>query len=301
MRQDLNDLYLFVQVIQHGGFAPAGRALGVPKSRLSRRIARLEADLGVRLIQRSSRSFAITQIGQAYFERCRAMLVEAEAARALIQASREEACGLIRLSCPIGLLHSRVAAMLTQFAVRHPGVRIQLLAMNRSLNVVDDNLDLAIRVRPLPLEDSDLPVRVLGYEHQRLVASPALFERLGEPAFPSDLDAWPSLGHGPSMEGQSWILQQADGEQIIQAFEPRLVTSDMQTLCQAALAGLGVVQLPDMLAQPYEDQGLLRAVLPHWTPRREVIHAVLPSRRGMLPAVRALIDVLAEGFEAAAR
>jgi len=299
MRQDLNDLYFFVQVVRHGGFAPAGRVLGVPKSRLSRRIARLEGELGVRLIQRSSRSFAVTQLGQSYYERCCAMLVEADAAQALVQASREELCGLIRLSCPIGLLHARVADMLTEFGRQHPGVRIQLLAMNRALNVVEDHLDLALRARPLPLDDSDLPVRVLGYAPQRLLASPELLQARGRPDEPGDLAAWPGLGYGPSMDGHAWVLQRADGEQRVQPFEPRLVTSDMLTLCKAALSGMGVVQLPEMLTREYLQQGLLQDVLPAWTPRREVIHAILPSRRGVLPAVRALIEFLAARFQGA--
>ena len=113
--QDLNDLYYFAQVVDHGGFAPAGRAIGMPKSRLSRRIAQLEERLGVRLIQRSTRQFAVTELGRTYYEHCKAMLVEAEAAQAAIEMTRAEPCGLIRMSCPIALLHTHVGPMLADF------------------------------------------------------------------------------------------------------------------------------------------------------------------------------------------
>src|SRR4249920_3445575 len=107
--QDLNDLYYFAMVVDHGGFAPAGRALGIPKSKLSRRIALLEERLGVRLIQRSTRRFAVTEIGQNYYAHCKAMLVEADAAQAAVEQTRSEPRGTVRLTCPVALLHARVS------------------------------------------------------------------------------------------------------------------------------------------------------------------------------------------------
>src|SRR5690606_21517349 len=144
-----------------GGFAPASRMLGIPKSRLSRRIALLEERLGVRLIQRSTRRFSVTELGQAYYARCKAMLVEADAAQDVIDATRSEPCGIVRLSCPVALLHAHVATMLTAFAVQHPRVTIQLVAVNRPVDVIAEGLDIALRVRPLPLQDSELSMRLL--------------------------------------------------------------------------------------------------------------------------------------------
>src|SRR5688572_25591894 len=167
--QDLNDLYYFVQAVDHGGFTPAGRALGMPKSRLSRRIALLEERLGVRLIQRSTRQFAVTEIGRAFYEHCRAMLVEAEAAQEVVDASLAEPRGVIRLSCPIALLHVHVGAMLADFMALYPQVTLNLDATNRRLDPVGEALDLAIRVRPPPLQNSDLVMRVLADRGQCLV------------------------------------------------------------------------------------------------------------------------------------
>lgn len=296
MQQDLNDLYFYVQVVDHGGFAQAGRALGMPKSRLSRRIAMLEERLGVRLIQRSTRSFTVTELGQAYYTRCRAMLVEADAAQDLIAATQSEPCGLVRIACPIDLLHAHVGRMLVSFALAHPSVKVQLVGVNRAVDLVAEGLDMALRVRPLPLEDSELAMRVLGYATQCLVASPALVASLGMPRAPADLLSWPSLGHGASLEGHHWTLQGPDGARVKQHHSPRFATTDMQTLRQGAIDGLGVVQLPTMMMdEPLADGRLVR-LLPDWAPRQEVIHAVFPSRRGLLPAIRALIDHLVEGF-----
>ena len=296
MTPDLNDLYYYVQVVDNGGFAQAGRALGIPKSKLSRRIALLEERLGVRLIQRSSRSFQVTELGQAYHARCRAMLVEAEAAQAVIDSTRTEPCGVVRLSCPIDLLHAHVGKMLVEFALQYPRVGVQLIGVNRAVDLVSEGLDIAIRVRPLPLEDSELAMRVLGYANQCLLASPDLLARHGEPKGPADLLGWPSLGHGSTMEGHRWQLLGPDGAEVRQHHSPRFVTTDMQGLRQAAIEGLGVVQLPTMMVQEALSEGSLRHLLPGWAPRQEVIHAVFPSRRGLLPSVRALIDHLAQGF-----
>lgn len=297
MRQDLNNLYYYVQVVDYGGFTQAGKALGMPKSKLSRRIALLEERLGVRLIQRTSRSFVVTELGQAYYAHCKAMLVEAEAAQNVIESTHAEPCGAVRVSCPIALLHVHVEHMLVDFALQYPNVAIQLTAVNRAVDVVAEGLDIAIRVRSLPLDDSDLAARVLGYAVQYLVASPSLLERCGIPQSPADLTSWPSLGHSPPMERHVWTLSGANGVQLNQHHAPRFVSTDMLTLRQAAMAGVGVAQLPAIMVRDQLADGRLVRVLPDWTSRREVIHAVFPSRRGLLPSVRALIDFLAQRFK----
>ena len=196
--QDLNDLYFYVQIVDHGGFAPAGRALGLPKSTLSRRLAALEERLGVRLIQRSTRRFTITEIGQTYYEHCKAMLVEAEAAQAAIELTRAEPRGVVRISCPITLLNAHVSDMLADFMVSYPHVTVQLDATNRRVDLIGEALDIAIRVRPPPLQDSDLVMRVLSDRSQCLIASPALIERHGMPGSPADLGGLPQPGFGPA-------------------------------------------------------------------------------------------------------
>ncbi len=296
--QDLNDLYYYVQVVDHGGFAPAGRAIGEPKSKLSRRIAALEDRLGVRLLNRSTRHVTVTEIGQLYYTHCKAMLVQAEAAQDAIDASRSEPCGTVRLSCPIALLDARMADMLTAYQQTHPQVQLHVDATNRRVDVIEEGYDIAIRVRPPPLEDSDLVLRVLTDRGQCLVASPYLLAREVTPGVPADLAGLPSLALGLPQHRHVWHLIGPDGSEARIEHHPRLVTRSMNTLRKAATAGIGVVQLPTMMMTDDLADGRLVRVLDGWAPPREIVHAVFPSRRGLLPAVRGLIDFLAEQFEA---
>lgn len=296
MHHDLNDLYYYVQTVTYGGFAQAGRALGIPKSKLSRRVSMLEERLGVRLIQRSTRSFAVTELGELYYSRCKAMLTEADAAQSVIESHQAEPCGIVRVSCPIDLLHAHIGVILVDFAARNPRVRVQLTGINRAVDVVAEGIDLALRVRRLPLDDSDLAMRVLGYATQYLLASPELLELNGVPHSPSDLSSLPSLGYGPPMEAHAWTLL-GDNGRSVQQHSPRFVTTDMLTLRQAAVAGIGVVQLPAMLVRQELDDGRLVRLLPAWSSPKEIIHAVFPSRRGLSSSVRVLIEFLADSFK----
>jgi DNA-binding transcriptional LysR family regulator len=244
---DLNDLFYFARVVENGGFAPAGRALGLPKSKPSRRVALLEARLGARLLNRSTRHFSVTELGQTFYEHCRAMLVEAEAAREAIEATRAEPAGTVRMSCPVALLHAHVGRMLAEFLATYPRVKLHLEATNRRVSPVSEGMDLAIRVRPPPLPDSDLVLRVLSDRGQCLVASPDLLACYGPLASPADLAALPSLSLGPAQEEHAWTLFGPDGAEATLRHQPRYITSDMVALRAAACAGVGVVQLPRLM------------------------------------------------------
>ena len=297
--RDLNDLLYFAAVVDHGGFTAASRVLGLPKSKLSRRVAQLEERLNVRLLQRSTRRLAVTPIGQSFYTHCKAMLVEADAAETVAAATHAEPCGTLHVACPVALLHMQAGQMLTGFAQQYPLVTLHISALNRAVDVVAEGVDVALRVRPLPLEDSELALRMLGTSPQALVASPALVQRMGTPRTPQDLAQWPSLATGTPTERHAWSLVDAQGHHISVAHTPRLVTSDMFTLREAALAGIGVVQLPHALVQEAIAQGRLQAVLRACAPAPESIHAVFASRRGMVTSVRALLDYLAAQFAAA--
>ena len=295
-KRDLNDLLYFAAVVDHGGFTAASRVLGIPKSKLSRRVAQLEERLNVRLLQRSTRRLAVTPIGQEFHAHCKAMLVEADAAETVAAATHAEPCGTLHVACPVALLHMQAGHMLAGFALQYPLVTLHINAMNRAVDVLAEGVDVALRVRPLPLEDSELALRMLGTSPQALVASPTLVQRMGAPRTPEDLAQWPSLGNGTPASRHTWSLVDAQGQQINVAHVPRLVTSDMFTLREAAVAGIGVVQLPQALVQEAIAQGRLQAVLPACAPVPESIHAVFASRRGMLTSVRALLDYLAAQF-----
>jgi len=294
---DLNDMYYFAQVVEHGGFSPAGRALGIPKSKLSRRITLLEERLGVKLILRSTRSFAVTEVGRGYYAHCRAMLVEADAAEESIALAHAEPRGVVRMSCPVALLSTRVGEMLADFMVAHPRVELHLEETNRKVDVMAEGVDLAIRVLPPPLEDSDLILRILSDRGQCLVASPTLLAQRGTPNGPMDLARLPSMDLGQPQDEHRWELSGPDGARAEVRHRPRYVTRSMLALRAAAITGVGVVKLPRMILTEAFKRGDLVEVLPGWEPKREIIHIVFPSRRGQLPAVRTLIDYLVHRFE----
>ncbi len=295
--QDLNDLYYFVQVVDHRGFAAAGRALGIPKSKLSRRLALLENRLGVRLLQRSTRRFSVTESGQDYYRHCKAMLVEAEAAQEAIERIRSEPRGIVRLTCPIALLDTRVGAMLAAFMLRYDQLEVHVEATDRRVDVISEAVDVALRVRTPPLQDSGLVLRTLAPSSQCLVAAPLLLQRLGVPRVPADVAALPSMDLGTPQGEHVWNLLGPEGAQALIHHQPRLITRGMIALRLAAIAGVGIVQLPSQMVRDELARGELIRVLPEWAPRVEIIHAVFASRRGLLPSVRALIDFLAAQFE----
>ncbi|WP_033063167.1 LysR family transcriptional regulator [Pseudomonas sp. GM48] len=296
MMEDLNTLYYFTQVVEHHGFAAAGRALDMPKSKLSRRIAELEERLGVRLLHRTSRHCSLTEIGQAYYQRCLAMRVEAESAAELIERNRSEPQGLVRVSCPTALLNSWVGPMLTRYMLKYPLVELFIESTNRRVDLIHEGFDIALRVRFPPLENTDMVMKVLGNSTQSVVGSPAFVSRLSTPASPADLSGLPSLHWGAAQREYQWELFGADGSTAMIRHAPRMVTDDLLALRHAAVAGIGIVHLPSVVVRDEIATGQLVELVPGWAPKSGVIHAIFPSRRGLLPSVRTLIDFLGEEF-----
>lgn len=295
---DLNDLAYFVKVVEHRGFAPAARALDMQKSKLSRRLAALEERLGVRLIQRSTRNFSVTDIGQSYYQHCRAMLVEAEAAQEAIEAIRAEPSGLIRIACPPGLLAYSMGAAIAEFMAASPKVRIQLKAYNRPVDLIREGLDVVVQTGEPRLESASLVMRKLGEVSQCLVAAPQLLAGRPPPAIPSDLADMPAIGLGTAPAGGGpdridWTLVHESGATASIPAALRLLTDDLPALRAAALAGIGIVQMPNLMIADDCAAGRLITLLPQWASPNLSVYAVFPSRRGLLPSVRALIDHLA--------
>ena len=290
---DLNDLYFFVRIVDHGGFAPAARVLGLPKSRLSRRIAELERRLGVRLLQRTTRKFAVTDIGQEYYRHALAMVIEADAAQEAIDRSRSGPQGVIRVSAPPALVCFQVGRMIARYMAENPRVSVELVSTSRSIDVIGEGIDVALRVRFPPLEESDLVMRQLGESAQRLVCAPTLCSNHARSLRPADLAALPSLAQESQTRDHVWNLHGSNGAEARIPHTPRLVTDDLSQLLYAAIEGVGIVQLPSMVADEHIATGALVEALSGWVPRSGVVHAVFPSRRGLLPSVRSFIDFLA--------
>lgn len=293
MRTDLNDYVYFAEVVVHGGFAAAGRALREPKSKLSRRIAGLETRLGVRLIERSSRRFRVTEVGQSFYERCRAMLIEAEQAEAVVMQAQAEPHGRVRFSCPTGLIEL-ISNILPSFQARYPKVRLQLIALDRPVDLIEERIDLALRVRVTITSDAALTMRTLGRSSRILVGSPQMASRIG-----GNIDLLghlPTLGTSNEIGEVEWLLERADGMSHRLRHEPRMTCEDLAAVRQAAIADLGIAMLPDHICTTALRTGQLVHILPEWGTPQGIVHLVFTTRRGLPPAVRALIDHLAIHF-----
>ncbi|BEV73097.1 MULTISPECIES: LysR substrate-binding domain-containing protein [unclassified Paludibacterium] len=291
--QDLNDLFYFAKVVEHGGFMAAGRALGIPKSRLSRRIAELEERLGTRLLHRTTRHLALTEIGSQYYQHCQAVLAEAEAAEETIARVQAEPRGLLRISCPELLAKTLLAPILPRFLAAHPQVRIQLEATNRRVDLIEEGIDLALRVRNVIEDSANQVARPLSTSRMLMVASPALLAELGTPRMPGELLRYPCLTMSRPDGRGLWVLLDGDGHEVrLQIDAPRLMTDDLVVLAEAAAQGVGVALLPSLVCQPYLQDGRLQALLPDCQSPWGILHLVYPSRRGLIPALRLLIDFL---------
>lgn len=301
MRYDLNDFYYYVKVVEHGGFSQASQALGIPKSKLSRRIADLEQKLNVSLIYRSTRQFHVTEIGQTFYQQCKNVVDEAEIAEELICSVQTDPKGTIKLSCPVALLQVHMQDLLVNFMVKYPDIDIQILAVNRPVDVISEGLDLALRVRSLPLDDSGLTMKVLGYSRRILIASPLLFKERHQLQQPEELVDYPMLANTEHSQNYTLTLKNSDGLSFTQHFVPKLATTDVLTLYKAALSGIGIARLPLGVVENELKTGKLIEILPQWHFPEDIIHAVYPSRKGLLPAIKLLLNYLADNISSAVK
>jgi DNA-binding transcriptional LysR family regulator len=296
--RDFNDLQFFAAVVLNRGFSAAARVLGVPKSRISRRVALLEERLGVRLLDRTTRGLGLTHVGQQVFEHAHAAVIEAEAAEEAALRMQAEPRGLVRLSCPLGL-QSAIAAPMSGFLAAHPLLRLQCIVTNRRVDLVHEGIDVAIRVRERLDTDADLQMKRIGLSRRILVASPTLLAEGGEPMTPADLGMLPIL-HQEQQGGNIWHLTADNGDTCAAAIEPRLATGGFDVLIAAACQGAGIALLPAANCREALASGALVRVLPQWSGIDGILHIVFASRRGMLPSVRAVIDFAAAALRSSA-
>ncbi|MBU4180190.1 MAG: LysR substrate-binding domain-containing protein [Hydrogenophaga sp.] len=292
--QDLNDMLLFAEVVERGGFAAAGRALGLPKSRLSRRVAGLEAQLGVRLLQRTTRKLSLTEVGEAYLRHCQALRESAQAAADTVAQVQTEPRGTLRVACPVTLAQTVLAELMPDFLAQHPLVRVEMMVSNRVVDLVEEGVDVALRVRTTLDDSGSLVVKRLGDDAPVLVASPALLARQGTPTTLDGLSRLDSMAMSTTDGRASIPLTDPDGKETVLQHTPRYVADDLLTLHVAALAGTGMCWLPSYMCEDDLRQGRLVRLLPDWQTPRGVVHAVFPSRRGLTPAVRCFLDFLGE-------
>lgn len=293
-RPDLNDLYLFTLVVEQRSFTAAGRMANLTTSRVSRRIAALEERLGVRLLHRSTRKLSLTPVGARYYEHCRAMVSEAEAAAEVVEQVQAQPRGRVRVTCPVLMAQSTLAPIVVEFMRTYQEVQVTVTATDRLVNLIDDGFDVAIRFRALPLGDSTLVARALGESRNLLVAAPALLESIGRPQSVTELARFRALAKSRHESPYTWRLTGPDGEAAEHPFQPTLDSDDWLILKQAALAGLGIVAMPEDICAPEIAEGKLETVLAGWALPSATLHIVYASRRGLVPAVRSFVDFVAE-------
>ena len=293
---DLNEAFYFVQVVEKQGFTAAGRALGIPKSRLSRHVQQLEQRLGARLLQRTSRRMTITEIGQEYYAHARAALDQMAAAEAAVQRQTNALEGRVKVSCSVGMAQFALARIVPQFLVENPGVDIVQHISNQMVDLLENDIDVAIRGHVDLLPDSSLVQSRLARVSWHLFGGTDYLDRVGPPMTPDALKDHPGFCLGHRADGGRWILQRADGTTASIPYPVRLASDDMTTLKQAAADGLGLVALPAYVCRDDVRTGTLERVLPEWLAGEPQISLLMPSRQGVLPAVEAFTQYLREAL-----
>jgi len=292
---NLNDFRLFVQIVEHGGFAAAGRILNMSKSTLSHRMLALEKALDARLINRTTRRFGLTDVGETFFAEARAMVRNADAAEASVRSRAIEPSGLVRYTVAVSEAQFVLRPALSDFLGRYPKVNLFEHATDREVDIFAEGFDLAIRAHPGPLKDSRLIQRVLGVADWHIFASPKCLANSGPISSPADLSDCPALFTRRAQANGAWHLKPEDGgDEHRIAVPPRIVSDSMVGLKEMAKIGFGLVALPAYVSRDEVARGELVRVLPGWVAGQSTLSALIPERRGLLPAVRVFLDHLAD-------
>ena len=292
---DLNDILVFARVVEAGSFTAAARLLDMPKTTVSRRIAALEREVGIRLLQRTTRSLSVTDAGRLYYDRSSQALRTIQDANLRLAEARAEPSGTIRISAPVGF-GSFLSGTVSSFLAMYPKTMVELRLTDDRLNLVEDGIDLAFRTGVLP--DSTLIARKLGSTHRILCASPDYLAGRGVPEAPADLAFHHCVIAGKSAASAHWLLEGPHGQETVMV-SGRFAANEMQAVIAAAIAGYGIAQLPDRMAEASIADGRLRRVLDDYTTPAGGLYAVYPSSRHLSPAVKAFIELAAERLSAA--
>lgn len=287
---DLNDIVVFARVVEAGSFTAAARVLAMPKTTVSRRIAALEREVGVRLLQRTTRSLNMTDAGRLYYEQSSQALRTIEEANLRLAETRAEPSGTIRISAPVGFSGHFLIGAVIDFLAMYPKTKVELRLTDDRLNLVEDGIDLAFRTGSL--QDSTLIARKLGSTHRLLCASPDYLARHGVPEEPADLARHQCVVAGPSTSGVHWVLDGPHGQETV-AVAGRFAANEMQAVIAATLAGFGIAQLPHVHAERLINEGRLRRVLKRHTTPAGGLHVLYPSSRHLSPLVKAFIELAA--------
>lgn len=284
----------FVKAVEAESFTQAAALLELPRSQISRWVAQLEAELGVQLLERSTRRQSITAVGREVYERALAILEAVDDTRRITQRTRAQPSGRLRLCCNVEFGMETVSQWVQDFLAAHPAVQVELEFSSRDLDLLHEGFDLALRSGAQP--DSRLVARRLGALRQGLFAAPAYLRKAGQPRKPEDLAAHALIALAGVGARCEWALLHAGQPAQRLRLQPRLRVNAGAAVRAACLAGLGVALLPSAMAAPALAEGRLQALLPDWQPEPLPVYAIFPSVRYLTPTLRAFVEMAAASF-----
>jgi DNA-binding transcriptional LysR family regulator len=292
---DLNDIVVFTKVVETKSFTGAADALGLPKSTVSRKLAQLEERLGVRLVQRTTRKLALTEIGEAYYERCSRIVADIAAAEQLVTDMQSTPRGRLRVTASVDFSTRFLGEIVAEFLAHHPEINVELEATDRVVDLIEDGFDLAVRFGQMP--ESTLIARKLCSLHLILCASPAYLARRGSPKTADDLDEHDHVLFTPASRNQTWTLAHTESDATYEFGRPaRLATNNYGAVVDVARAGGGVALISEFMVTEEIKSGELVRVLPDWQTRPTDVHAVYPARQNVPPRLALFLDHLAKSL-----
>lgn len=292
---DLNDMYYFTLVVKNNGFTAAERLSGIPKSKLSRKVGKLEKYLGVRLINRNTRRLELTAAGRDYYNHCLVMVEQAEMANASVKNLQTETRGIVRLSCPNIITHYQLVEILPQFMRDYPKVEVCLSAVNTPVDHLDDLVDIAIVIPPILKQYSrGLVVSKLCESRMILVASPEYLKNYGHPSHPEEISTHQTIAsERDKLSGLvTWMLWGPEHQEARIHIFPRFRSYDIMSQLTAALNDFGILLVSEVAAAKYINASRLVHIMPQWQASPSAVMAAFLNRQGLLPPVRALLDYL---------
>lgn len=290
---DINHLLTFKKVVDYGGFSAAALSLGLPKSSISQKVGALERELGVRLLQRTTRRVSLTEIGERVYESAARIAGETEEVQAAVVDAHAEPTGVLRITAPHDFGTYLLGDLLRTFLLRHPKLCIDLDLSSRVVDLVSEGIDLALRATSGSLVESSLIARSLSTTELGIFASPSWLSRNHAPEVPEDLRERGAIFFSGEKKrrGASWKLRSAEREVEI-PLSPCMRTNDFLAIKKAAVAGMGIAALPALVCRPETEAGQLIRLLPDWNTGTATFYAVYPSRRYLPAKTRALVDFL---------
>ena len=293
MARDLNDTLIFVKVIEHGSFIAAARSLRLPKTTVSRKVQELESRLGAQLLHRTTRKLGLTEAGNIYYDHCKRIAKDLDEAENAVGQLQGGPRGWLRVTAPYSLGIERIAPLLGEFHARHPEVRVEMLLSNEPLDLIDKEIDVALRVGNLP--DSNLVARRLAVMRTQVYASPAYIERHGEPLHPDELQHHRTLGMQKMRRNDHFYWPLTDGSNLVEyRIDPIMVANDPAGVRGALLCGEGLMLASDIMVKAFAEKGYIRRVLAGWTGPELDLSALFPRGQVTSPKVRAFVDFLVE-------